>query len=124
GVCVYVLKSYGSALFLATPFVMGMTAAFSYRFARRSDPTFKAAGCAVVAAVIGLCAVGVGLLFLAQEGLACLAMAFIPAGLLAILGAVLAITVQSIARTRPSRLAIMILPLAAGAEKAATPVPL
>jgi hypothetical protein len=128
GFSVYVLKSYGSALFVATPFVMGMVAALSYRGAQVTappDPVGPAGGppasprprIAVGCAWASVALVGVGLLFMAQEGLACLGMALVPAGVLSLLGALLAMAIgsvqTSIARSRAS---LLVLPLAAGIE--------
>ena len=80
GLCVYGLKSYGTALFLATPFIMGMVAAISYRSARDTSPDFKLNRTAVGCGLGGLAAVALGLLLMALEGGACVAMALLPAG--------------------------------------------
>lgn len=128
GFSVYVLRSYGSALFVATPFVMGMVAALSYRGAQVAEPWAPVApgkgqparprgrvavGCAWASVAL----VGIGLLFMAQEGLACLGMALVPAGVLSLLGALLAIAIgrfnAPIARSPGS---LLVLPLAAGVE--------
>ena len=139
GACVYVFQSYGSALFIVTPFVMGMIAAMAFRSGtpaasaaepeRTSDPrsgppsttmgTFRrdmpiAAGCGL----IGIVVVGVGLLCTAFEGGGCVAMALVPAGLLSVLGSLLAYGVHALARaSRAHSIGVVLLvPLAAGVE--------
>lgn len=125
-ICVYVFKSYGTALFLATPFVMGFVAAMSYRAAKAHSPGYQAPSAAVGCGFLGLVITGIGLFFMAQEGLACLAMAILPAGVLSLLGSLMAISVFSFAEVaaRRSGAALVMLPLAAGAESMALRPPL
>jgi hypothetical protein len=140
GVCVYLLRSYGAALFIATPFVMGMVAVLSYRGApaptpapaapprglqarQAGDPTKRVAvGCGLAAIAL----VGIVLLFGGMEGLACLGMALVPALLLAPLGAVLAIEIGKLREVsnRGSHALLLALPLAAGGEAAIQRAPL
>lgn len=123
GICVYGFKSYGTALFLATPFVMGTVAALAYSKAKDVSPDYKAPrafGCAMASLVL----VGVALLVSAQEGLGCLAMALFPAALLATLGSLLAVSIDAMGEVqRRGRSALLLLPLAAGVESAAQPAP-
>jgi hypothetical protein len=125
GICVYVLRSYGSALFLATPLAMGAVAATAYGSAKSASPKYHAPATAIGCGLLGLAVVGVGLLMASQEGLGCIAMAVVPAGVMAVLGSLLAITLSSLGETAKTPwTAAFLLPLAAGVESAATPVPL
>jgi hypothetical protein len=122
GVCVYVLRSYGAALFIATPFVMGFVAVFAYVGAKRSTPGFRAPRVAVIWGIVSLVFTGIGLLCCASEGLVCLGMAMVPAGVMSVLGSLLAIAVSGVYATaesaRRTGVVLVMLPLAAGAEKA------
>jgi hypothetical protein len=106
GLSVLAFGSYGTTLFVATPFVMGATAAFAYN----AGGTRTAGATLGVAALSVLAACGV-ILVLALEGILCLFMAAPPALVMALMGAWLgrALALQRAAR-RPG-LAVMLLPL-------------
>jgi hypothetical protein len=113
GTSVYLFSSYGTSLFLGTPFLMGAAAAFLYnRPHPRSYPASVAIG-----AVAVLFAVSAMLLF-ALEGLICIAMAMpliVPIGALGgVMGKAIA---DATRRPRGELLAsALMLPLWAGGE--------
>ena len=82
GLSVLAFGSYGTTLFVATPFVMGATAAFVYN----ARATRSAGATLGVAALSVLAACGV-ILVLALEGILCLFMAAPPALVMALMGA-------------------------------------
>lgn len=115
GLSVLAFGSYGTTLFVATPFVMGATAAFVYN----AGATRSAGATLGVAALSVLAACGV-ILVLALEGILCLFMAAPPALVMALMGACLG---RAIARYRtagtPGLAAMLLpLPLMAGMESA------
>lgn len=73
-----------------------------------------AAGCVIASLVL----TGVGLLAMAFEGGGCIAMAVVPAGVLATLGSLLAMAIQNVRSSSTARSAffLLLLPAAAGAE--------
>ena len=106
GLSVLAFGAYGTTLFVATPFVMGATAAFVFNAgaSRSVGATLSVAALSVVAAC------GAILIF-ALEGILCLFMAAPPALAMALMGAWLG---RSIAQQRGARtpgLAAMLLPL-------------
>lgn len=113
-----VVRSYGSALFVGGPFVMGLVTAFLFN---RVRPQPIAATAAVV--VLCLTLVGGALLLFAIEGLLCILMAFpialVEALLGALFGSALALGVQ---RARGSLAgAVLMLPVILVVDAAAPP---
>jgi hypothetical protein len=110
--CVWVgveaIRTYGVTMFFATPFVIGMSAAFA---ANLLEPRERSAAMRVVVAAIG--AIAAGLLLFAIEGLVCMVMAAPIAVPLALLGGVLG---HSLARTERSAasLGLVVLMIPAG----------
>ena len=84
GLGTLLIQSYGWTLFLATPFVIGVASAF---VARRADPAGPDATGVVV--LVTLATVAVAVVFLAFEGLVCLAMAIPLVVPLAMIGGVI-----------------------------------
>lgn len=82
--CVYLLQSYGAALFLATPLVMGTVAGFLF-----NQPSARSLASTVGLATLVLLAAALVLLTFALGGLICIAMAAPIAAPLGILGAIL-----------------------------------
>ncbi|MEX0669917.1 MAG: SRPBCC family protein [Pirellulales bacterium] len=114
--CVYLLQSYGAALFLATPLVMGTVAGFLF-----NQPTPRSLAATVGLATIVMLAAALVLLVFALEGLICIAMAAPIAAPLGILGAILGRAVSRADGPRPAPLMplLVVLPLVAGAEQLA-----
>lgn len=110
---VYGLKHYGSALFFATPFVMGVTSASLYN---RQKP--HAWGQTIGVALAGIAVTGCAALLFAVEGVLCLAMAFPIAAVIGGVGATVAWFIMSEAkRVGPAPTAmVLVLPLFASAE--------
>lgn len=110
---VYGLGSYGASLFFGTPLVIGATSSFIYN---RGHP--RTLGASIAVAVIAIAIPAVGLLLFALEGIFCIAMAAPIAGVLSILGAVLgrAIAIGTHAPGAQAAVAVMMLPVLAGAE--------
>lgn len=110
---VYVLGSYGASLFFGTPLVIG--AASSYIFNHGHPRTLQAS---IIVALVAIAISGAGLLLFALEGVLCLAMAAPVACGLAVLGAIIgrAIAVGSNAPGAQAAVAVLALPLLAGAE--------
>ena len=112
-ISVYLLSSYGAALFLGTPLMMGATAGFAY-----NRTTSHGYGSAVL---LGLASVTVAcgaLLLFALEGVICVVMALPLMAPLGMLGGVLGKAIADSAR-RPARdlaAALLALPMLAGAE--------
>jgi hypothetical protein len=119
--CVYLLQSYGAALFLATPLVMGTVAGFLF-----NQPSVRSLAATVGLATLVMLAAALVLLTFALEGLICIAMAAPIAAPLGILGAILG---RAVARTGGPQAApllplVLALPLVAGAERlAGSPTP-
>jgi hypothetical protein len=112
-VSIYLFSSYGAALFVGTPVVMGAVAAFLYN-RRHSRSYLGSAGIGLVAIVFAAMA----LLLFALEGLICIAMA-VP--LLLPLGALGGVMGKAIADStrRPARevlAAVLLLPMFAATE--------
>jgi hypothetical protein len=119
--CVYLLRSYGAALFLATPLVMGTVAGFLF-----NQPAPRSLASTVSLATNMMLAAALVLLVFALEGLICIAMAAPIAAPLGILGAILGRAVAGAGgpRTAPLLPLLLALPLVAGAERlAGTPTP-
>lgn len=114
-VSVFVADSYGSVLFVGTPFAMGFTAGYLVNRDADRGAVFTQA-CAGIAVLVTAGA----LLLFALEGAICLAMAAPPAIVLAALGAVLGRMVARQNRLRPSQALVQLLaiPLLMGAEGA------
>lgn len=83
GLSVFAIEAYGSALFVGAPFVSGFITAWVLG---QRDPSVRLPA-ALALSMLSLLAGGFALLILAWEGVLCLAMAFIPATLLSLLGA-------------------------------------
>jgi len=114
--CIYLLESYGAALFLATPLVMGTVAGFLF-----NQPSARSLAATVGLATLVMLAAALVLLVFALEGLICIAMAAPIAAPLGILGAILG---RAVARTSgpgaaPILPLLVALPLVAGAERLA-----
>ena len=119
--CIYLLQSYGAALFLATPLVMGTVAGFLF-----NQPSARSLAATVGLATLVMLAAALVLLAFALEGLICIAMAAPIAAPLGILGAILGRAVARAGGPRPVPLLplVLALPLVAGAERlAGTPAP-
>jgi uncharacterized membrane protein YhaH (DUF805 family) len=86
-VSVYMLRAYGSTLFLATPFVLGLVTCVVHGAAqpRKLEES-------ILASLLALLIIGVCLLAVATEGVICLAMAAPIAVMLNILGCIVAYT--------------------------------
>ena len=115
-ICVYLLESYGAALFLATPLVMGATAGFLF-----NRSVLRSLGATVGLATCMMLASAAVLLLFAFEGLICIAMAAPIVAPLGILGALLGKAVAELGgpRTAPLLPLLAALPLVAGAERLA-----
>lgn len=112
-VTVYLLASYGAALFLGTPLVMGAVAGFLFnRPSSRSLALTLGLGAVVMVAAAGV------LLAFALEGLICIAMAAPIVMPLGIVGAMLGKAVADATSVSPGGVVplVMALPLLAGAE--------
>jgi hypothetical protein len=121
GICVYLLQSYGAALFLATPLVMGAVAGYLF-----NRPVVRSQAATVGLAALVMLASALVLLVFALEGLICIAMAAPIAAPLGILGAILGRAVAQAGGQQAAPLLplVLALPLVAGAERlAGTPTP-
>lgn len=119
--CVYVLADYGAALFLGTPILVGAVSSFIY-----NRPYPRDLGSSLVVAELAISLSGAAILLFAFEGIICLFMLLPIAGIMGLLGGLIGYAVASLT---PHRLAllllpILILPLAAGAERVHRPTPL
>jgi uncharacterized membrane protein YhaH (DUF805 family) len=117
-VCTLVLRGYGAALFLGTPFLVGAISAFVLN---RDEPRTMAITQWVVVLTVVL--IGLGLLLFGVEGVICLAMALPLAFPIAAFGAVAG---RAIARERPGTslhavAVVLVLPGLAAAERAGAP---
>jgi uncharacterized membrane protein YhaH (DUF805 family) len=114
-VSVYFLRAYGSTLFLATPFVLGMLTCVLHGAAKPRKLEES-----ILASLLALLIIGVCLLTLASEGAICLAMAAPIAVMSNILGCLVAYTFLA-ARERRGRhiglSALAVLPLLFFAEQ-------
>ena len=117
-VCVYLLHSYGAALFLATPLAMGTVAGFVF-----NRPTRRSLGASAGLAALVMLASALVLLLFAFEGLICIAMAAPIVAPLGILGGLLGKAVADLANPRAAPLTALVIamPLVAGAERLANP---
>jgi hypothetical protein len=115
GFGVYVLRGYGTALFLGTPAVIG--AVNAYFLNRRQRRTI---GATVLVVVLSLCMAGCSLLLFALEGAVCLAMAAPLVLVAGILGAFVGYAIADGVRTPPYQVACVVgaLPLVALLETA------
>jgi len=117
---VLVFGSYGTTLFVATPFVMGAASAFAFNYDehRHLGTTLLVAAGAVVLA-------GGAILLFAFEGVFCLMMAAPLAMVMAMMGAVLGRAMVLRPSPRPTGIAAMLLPLPffAGIDRAHPPAP-
>lgn len=117
---VYGLGTYGVALFFATPFTMGAVSALIYN-ASYQRSIWRTLGLAL----LGTMLTGSVVLLFAIEGVICLAMAFPIAGVLAMVGAVLAWVITSSARTasarHPAAMLVLLPMLAVGEAKTSQP---
>ena len=113
-----VMQTYGVALFLAAPFVLGLFAAYIHN---RGHPRTAADTSNVV--TLSLFVVGGTLILFALEGLLCVAMAFPLALVPALLGGGVGRAVAVRARVRPgtTAYALLLLPTAALADHSAPP---
>jgi uncharacterized membrane protein YhaH (DUF805 family) len=111
--CIFVLRGYGSSLFLGIPFVQGMMAAVIYGYHKP-----RTIGQCVAVACISIAMIVLMLLALAIEGILCLLMAAPLALIIAIVGAFVGYTIQK--RKINASAAIFLifgtLPLLSGAE--------
>jgi hypothetical protein len=110
---VYLFSSYGGALFVGTPLMMGATAGFLYN---RAAPRGYLASAGLGLASVALA--GLGLLLFALEGVLCVVMALPLLTPLGLLGGVLGKAIADSTR-RPARelaAALLVLPLLASAE--------
>ncbi|MFO0983772.1 MAG: SRPBCC family protein [Planctomycetota bacterium] len=110
---VYAARSYGLALFVGTPFVLGVLTGFLFNRSRRHS--LKAT---LMLTLLVLFMTGLLLLLFALEGIVCLAMAVALATVPAILGALagLVLSEQHRGRLRHAALSVACLPLLALAE--------
>jgi uncharacterized membrane protein YhaH (DUF805 family) len=110
-VAVYLLKSYGAALFIGAPSIGGFVSGFL--FARWHRPRF---GGAILAALLSLCLAGIVVIGFALEGLVCLAMAMPLVMLGSMMGAGIGCLLQRCSSGRggmaPAATALMLFPLA------------
>lgn len=111
---VYVLKDYGWSLFIGTPFVVGITAGYLTNRSGRSS-----LGASLWTALMTIVLSGLATLLFALEGFICVAMAAIPAAIVAMAGAVVGRAIAAATRGSSGAGLIMLallLPLIAGAE--------
>jgi uncharacterized membrane protein YhaH (DUF805 family) len=113
GISIFSMQLYGAALFFATPFVMGVTTAFSYNF-----ETPRSLVRSILLALLTITITGSVILLFAIEGVLCLVMAFPIAAVLATLGAVVGWAIARQSGSRPAHVgySMLILPGLAGAE--------
>ncbi|HEU4452869.1 MAG TPA: DUF805 domain-containing protein, partial [Longimicrobium sp.] len=113
-----VMQTYGVALFVAAPFVLGLFAAYIYN---RGHPRTAEESSSVV--LLSLFVVSGTLILFALEGLLCVAMAFPLALVPALLGGGIGRAVAVRARVRPgtTAFAVLLLPTAALADHSAPP---
>jgi len=112
-ISVYLLSSYGAALFLGTPLMMGATAGFIY-----NRTTAHGYGSAVMLGLASVSVACAALLLFALEGMICVVMALpllIPLGML---GGVLGKAIADATRRPPHELVagLLVLPLLASVE--------
>ena len=118
GLSVFIIGHYGASLFAGTPLLMGACAAYIFN---HKHP--RSMGSTHVVAILSVTIAGLCLLLFALEGILCIAMAA-PLGLvLGVLGAIIGRTI-ALSRTSSSAqagLAVLLLPMLAGAEATLTP---
>ena len=121
GLSVYALKTYGAALFILTPLIASAASAFYY--SRRHPGEW---GATFMASFLSLMLPACLMLLMGLEGLICIAMAAVPAVIVALIGTVIGQAAASKFGDNSSPLAmvIFILPLMAGAESATVTLPL
>jgi Polyketide cyclase / dehydrase and lipid transport len=119
---VYVLRTYGGALFLGTPVVMGAMSGYAFNRAGRQP-----VGATLGAALLGVVLASGLLLLFALEGAICIAMALPPAFAGSALGALFGRGV-ALRRDPPlgrlSYVLLLLVPLLAGFESLPRPAPL
>lgn len=118
---VFALESYGLALFLATPFLLGVVSAYVYN---RGHP--RTAGATVKVVLLSLLIVGGSLILFALEGLLCILMALPLGGVIAIFGGEIGrvIAVRSSSRPPGVAFSLLLLPMAALVDAVTPPAPL
>ncbi len=115
---VFGLGKYGASLFFGTPLLMGACAAFLFN---HKHP--RSMGSSIVVAILSVSIAGLCLLLFALEGVFCLAMAMPLAIGLGVLGAVIgrAIALSRSSSSAQATLAVLLLPVLAGAEAGLSP---
>lgn len=118
---VYLLASYGLALFLGTPFLIGAVSTYIYNY---REP--RSSGSTVAVAMLSVVLSGGAILLFALEGLLCIAMAAPFAIVLGLLGGLLGASAASWRGRQPARImpALLLLPLLIGVDRTATELPL
>jgi uncharacterized membrane protein YhaH (DUF805 family) len=112
GASVWLFEAYGTTLFVATPFVIGATAAFLFNRTAPQPP-----GATIGVAVLSIVAAGGAILVLSLEGALCLLMAAAPAVVMGVMGAAIGRELAlRRARLRGLAAALLPLPLLAGIE--------
>lgn len=113
GLGVYGMNTYGVILFIVTPLVAATVSSFYYT-RRHPNNGGEAIGVSFLTMLLSM----VGMLLLGLEGLLCIVMAAVPAAFLFLIGALIGHAVASRSGARGSHLAIAVicLPLLAGAE--------
>ncbi len=101
-ISIYALRLYGTALFFATPFMMGMTSAVVY-----NQRVTRSLGYTILVSLAGITMAGSAILLFGIEGVVCLAMAFPIAAVITTLGAILGWALATQTRA-PMRSAMMI----------------
>ena len=118
GLSVLVFGSYGTTLFVGTPFVMGATAAFVF------NGTPRSAGATIAVAALSVLVASGAILIFALEGILCLFMAAPLALVMALMGAWFGRAIaQERARMRGLAAMLLPLPLLAGMEAKRPPPP-
>jgi hypothetical protein len=111
GLSVYVLHDYSAALFLGTPFMIGVVSAYLHNRGH-----MRSTGSTTLVSMASVTFTGGAILLFALEGLLCVAMAAPVAFLLAFLGSLLGRVLASQVRTAHAGLALLALPFMAGTE--------
>jgi hypothetical protein len=117
---VFVIEAYGAALFLATPFVIGVVAAYAYNYGypRAPGETFQVV-------FLSLVIIGGSLILFAIEGLLCVGMALPLGAIVAFFGGEIgrAIAISCKAGWPNAAFGLLLLPGAAAMDAAAPPSP-
>jgi uncharacterized membrane protein YhaH (DUF805 family) len=112
----FVLETYGLALFLATPFLIGVVSAYAYNygFPRASGETHQVVW-------LSLLVIAGSLVLFALEGLLCIAMALPLGGLVAVFGGAIGreVAIRSRAGWQRAALSLLLLPGSAMVDAAA-----